>query len=468
MGPECPQLPVRCHLIASFLHFSERDFKPVAFQRKGFRPMSSDTQSGNLLGRAGEFAMLGVGFAFIPLFLVVAPRWVIAGFNEGNQANLDTAQNKDYFDQIRKASHDDKAERVEMRKLIKELCEADDWDILAARIADWDQSRSATAAGTRHADMALDVLRKHLADEVFEPDMCNFDRYYLIGDGAFARLQAAYDTDPDNYVLTALLAQVHIDRGWVARGGGWSHEVTQEGWEQLTRSFQMAYALLNRFDPRDISSPLFARIRFQLLATEDPGVEDVREAYREWSDLDISSPQPHRNFAFQVLPRWFGDYETLEREAQMASERTKSVAGDAAYATIYLTALDYEQDALDLMDLEKFERGLIDLARSDPDPARRASELICEVQDFCDTGIPLIWHEITRRTRLRKAKALRGVIRVLAERFVTHLPTEGRRGQEKRLLRALSNVYDKELSKGMELDFTPDGIRLVAPDASKS
>ncbi|CAN0595653.1 unnamed protein product, partial [Ectocarpus sp. 12 AP-2014] len=217
--------------------------------------------------------------------------------------------------------------------------DADDWTGVSDVLGEVDRSRERLQhSDERLIDIALDFLRLELSVETGMPNMCNFDFYYMIPDSVLARVEEAARGRPGDTWLTALLAQVHIDRGWCARGGGWSDDVTEEGWHGLMNSFQTAHALLQRFDAEELRSPLLARVQFQLLATADAGngLGQARELYHNWSALDVGNPLPHRFFAFFALPRWFGTWASFEDEACSAAERTRHNMGRAAYALFYL------------------------------------------------------------------------------------------------------------------------------------
>ncbi|MEM9344619.1 MAG: hypothetical protein AAGA87_16380 [Pseudomonadota bacterium] len=350
---------------------------------------------------------------------------------------------------------------------IRELVAKDDWIACSALVRRWEKERLEAVGGAKLYDIALDAMRQALADVIYPPNMCNFEPYMQIPDPALARLEQAVSTNPEDHILTAFLAQAHIDRGWVARSGGWSHEVDEAGWHGLTQSLQTASDLLSRFDAREVSSPVLARVGFQLLAAvSDMASDEMREVYRTWSDLDLRNQYAHRSFAFFVLPRWFGDYETVEREARLAAERTGSAVGMAAYASFYLSALDFEEEAIDLLDLEAFEEGLHDLVGLSEDPAAEAVRLACMVEHASGGGavVPL-WREVFHRRRLAKQAELPGMCRRLLERHLTHMPFEDGSPGEQSLREVICRLWRKELVGGHQFTFTNDGFRVFDPTA---
>lgn len=419
--------------------------------------------------RFGELFMAAVGLVLIPPLLVFAPRVVISGYREMYALSLNTAGNKSYFNENRRFDNSDTRRIEDLTGKLKASMDADDWTTVSALVGQVDKSREIlSSTSARLADVVLDFIRYELAEAVFSPNMCNFDNYYEIFDPALARVEKASRAHPDDPILTALLAQVHIDRGWCARGGGWSGEVTQEGWQGLLNSFQTAEALLQRFEPRGLSSPLFSRVKFQLLVTADAenGLELGRNAYQDWSDMDTANPLPHRHFAFFSLPRWFGDWESFDEEARDAARRTRNASGKAAYAHFYLEAFEYEEGgAFKYLDTEFFAEALDDLIRHDPEPVVRALRVVVALRDLAAVEPITIIDEIVGRARHLKRQTLRPVIRHILETHVTHLTTKEGSKFDEEVLSVISESFQTELKAGMRLAFTPEGVRMVQPDA---
>ncbi|MEM9427791.1 MAG: hypothetical protein AAGA06_13935 [Pseudomonadota bacterium] len=361
-------------------------------------------------------------------------------------------------------------QRAKLFEDLRALVAQDDWIGLAGKLEELDRSRAQLAQSEqRLADLALDFLRHDLAEAVGMPTMCNYDYYFEIPDSVLARVEDAARAHPDNPWLTALLAQVHIDRGWCARGGGWSHEVTEEGWHGLMNSFETAHALLQRFDVEDLRSSMYARVQFQLLATADAddGLRHARGAYHDWSDLDVCNPQPHRSFAFFALPRWFGSWPEFEDEAQAAVARTEHIMGKGAYAHFYLEAFEYDEHcALTMLDVPLFIEALDDLIRRDSDPVCQALRAAVLIGEMTEPEPVTILSEFFQRDNNTKRDALRAMVRRIFETYVTHLPTEQDSEYEGRVLDQMTAAFAQDLMAGQTLEITPDGVRAVPQQAS--
>ena len=411
----------------------------------------------SLIFKGLAFAVLAPMYPFAPRYTRYAMRTM------GTMGTRIDLQMK--ADAVRHVSSDDAARQDALFDDLRAFVAADDWGGLSDRLAELDRDRARlTQSDHRLTDLALDFLRLELGDVVGVPNMCNFDYYYEIPDSVLNRIEAASRARPDDPWLTALLAQVHIDRGWCARGGGWSHEVTEAGWHALMNSFQTAYALLQRFDVEELNSPFYARVQFQLLASADAehGLDHAREAYHNWSDLDVGNPLPHRTFAFFALPRWFGSWPSFEEEARAAMKRTEHIIGKAAYATFYLEAFEYdEDDALERLDVPLFMEALDDLIRRDSDPvcqAVRAAVLLGELTE--PVPVTLIGEFLDRASNAKR-DALRPMVKYIFETYVTHLPTQKDSEFEGRVLDQMTAAFAPDLKEGETVAVTPDGVRTI-------
>lgn len=425
----------------------------------------SDASSPDFTQKVGGAVTVAAGLVAMPFLFALAPRFVISLARSGDgTGGLRTSAG----DVIASARRQDDADgemldRLEAR--VKPLFEAEDWAGVSDAFREIEEGREALPlSGQRLIDMALDALRASLATEVYAPTMCNFEPYYVVPRETLAQFEDALIGRPDDHILTAITAQLFIDRGWSARGGGWSHEVEEGGWDELIDNFKAADNLLQRFDIQETSSPLLARVHFQLAATldSDVGLDFARSAHEVWSDLDIGNPLPHQAFAFFSLPRWFGTWETFDAEARRAAERTSSVAGKSAYAQFYLKALDYhESDAFDRLDTDLFSEALNDIVERDGDPSARALRLAAQLVEWSEPGFVTIFGEVFGRSRLKKRAALRDIARSLLDRHVTCLSTAKGSALERDALRAIEVAYAAELKAGGRLSFTPEGIRIL-------
>ena len=94
----------------------------------------------------------------------------------------------------------------------------------------------------------------------------------------------------------------------------------------------------------------------------------MRDDYEDLIDLDPENPRHLRALGYFLLPRWFGDYATLEAEAQRSAERLADVWGKSgAYVWVYLDAISVDPETLSVLDVERFLGGMKDILTRVPD-----------------------------------------------------------------------------------------------------
>jgi hypothetical protein len=178
-----------------------------------------------------------------------------------------------------------------------------------------------------------------------------------------AEVHAAHADDP---MAAHLLAQAHLDYGWMRRSAEPGPGIPREVWQEFIAHTALAEAALGTFDPIEEDSPLLAATRYMLVRGIEDGDVQCRDWYEDWSDLDPADPEPHRLHAQHMLPQWFGSLQAFENEARSAAQRTRYCTGAAAYAVFQLTATEVLGDLPPGTDIALFVAGLGDHARAEP------------------------------------------------------------------------------------------------------
>jgi len=307
----------------------------------------------SLSSAAGLFSM--------PAAFLAAPRFVLNGVRQTTRIDLSNPAHFHRFDYTVDYNCNGFDEADQVTKQTEALVKNDEWIELAVLIKTWDRTRRKTELGKPFTEISLRAIRKTLASEIFARDVSNFDFYARIDDAAMARVAQAHEAVPENYVLTAILAQLYIDRGWFERGGGLTEEVSPQGWNGMSAAFDKADELVGTLYPKGFDSALLAQVQFGLVTGIEDGREIIKSRYQAWSDLDPGNQLPHRAYAFHLLPHWYGSFELLEKEARAAAERTAQATGAAAYCSFYLEALRIEDEALMRLDSAFFAKGVADL-----------------------------------------------------------------------------------------------------------
>ncbi|NNE52668.1 MAG: hypothetical protein HKN30_09730 [Sulfitobacter sp.] len=242
------------------------------------------------------------------------------------------------------------------------------WDELAKLIRTADKSREATPGSMPIAELYAYGARA---------DVIGAAEHALIGgkpakdapilDGIEA-LEEVLQEHSDDYIIAAVVAQAHMDIGWAWRGTGWDTEVPEYNRAVFEAHFDRARDILNSFCCIDQDSPLLAAASCALLGGQNPGDRSVTERYQALIDLNPANPRSLRAFGTHLLPRWYGDYETLELEARRTALRTADTWGAGGYTWVQFDAISCDEQALANLDIEFFIEGLHDILERGTDP----------------------------------------------------------------------------------------------------
>ena len=172
--------------------------------------------------------------------------------------------------------------------------------------------------------------------------------------GGISALEEALEDFEDDFALGLVLVYALIETGLAWRGQGWISDVPQAHWHQFQAHFQQAQAVLAAHGQFTRNSAAYAAARCALFAALPARAEEVCTAYEWLIDLDPGNPHHMRNFGVHLLPRWFGDYDRLETQAERIAGRCASVWGAGGYAWVYLDALRHDPKALTVLNVDRF------------------------------------------------------------------------------------------------------------------
>lgn len=244
---------------------------------------------------------------------------------------------------------------------VRALIQDDNWLALSNKMMEWDQTRTKCDAGFPHAFTALTTAMQYVARGVYEGHACHPAPICDISDEVADMIETKAALHSDSYPLLAMAAVARCHQGWCDRGEEYAEYVSEEGWFGMQARFAKARWLLDRFDPVALNAPLLAGMRHKLLAFMPDADKHVQRYYEQWAALDPSDQTPHAAHALMMLPRWFGDENSLELEAQKAALRTANDTGAAAYFIFYATAFEaWDLNVLNI-DTDMFKQGAHDL-----------------------------------------------------------------------------------------------------------
>jgi hypothetical protein len=197
------------------------------------------------------------------------------------------------------------------------------------------------------------------------------------------------------------LAEAMLDHGkaWEARGGGYAHTVSPEGWALYRKHLGTAMEKLHACPGKVKASGAWTLAELQM-TFEDPKqrgrrLEVLASAADRWPDSVAVYEIPMR-FAH---PRWGGSFAMMDEVAMFAAERSKERLGEGMYAIAYErmfgvrtdgaytlrdTRINWERAKLGFRDVERAKRGQPRIWRNfammacqmrDRDEARRLLEM---------------------------------------------------------------------------------------------
>ncbi|NLN94053.1 MAG: hypothetical protein GX130_12210 [Candidatus Hydrogenedens sp.] len=184
----------------------------------------------------------------------------------------------------------------------------------------------------------------------------------------FERWKEAY---PDSVTPCVALAELHLRYGWIARGSGYTHTVTPEGWETLKKELSIAREYLlqaEKINPREL--------RVCILGMEiNRGLDNDRLLAKQWYDkgleIDPYSFDLHFDRAFGLLERWKGKKGELARFMLELYEQTREKCGARLYKDIAISLVtcmaDIYLDEEIGLDWDILERGCKEMLEEKPE-----------------------------------------------------------------------------------------------------
>jgi hypothetical protein len=353
------------------------------------------------------------------------------------------------------------------------LARQDRWADLSRHMRVADEARATAPDGTPIADLLAFGARSDvvLAVEHALSDGTALSEYDLLG--GISELEDEMRAHPDDPMIALVVALTHIDLAWAWRGTATDATLPPLHRSRCAAHFDRAAALLPMCRAAAPDSPLVAAAGCALLAGQRKTDLRVADEYERLITLDPHNQRHMRSMGTHLLPRWFGSYEELEVQALRNAARTQDVWGAGGYTWVQFDAIALDEEACARLDVEYFLEGLNDILHRRQDQqtvnmlsaycaitiqnglglneqADLARSQIHEaanwlIRDHMTELHPLIW--------AHAASGFNNSVRInSAERFAA-------RGQ-RQALRAIGDLFREELRSGMDVTFTPSGLRL--------
>lgn len=354
------------------------------------------------------------------------------------------------------AEEDEESIHNEISKAATQLAAQQGWMELADAIAEAEAERRASFGPTRDyglmswgARAQLTALLNIAHPSQFEKQIATF----------IGRIEDAAEKAPDNHILAVLAARSHMDVGWSWRGDGFADEVSRSEWETMGSHYQKAGDFLAPFVEGGPKHPSVCHAAHILARQLGDDGREMRKIYETWRELDPGNPMLYGEHGFHLLPRWFGDYEELEREARRAAGATAgSNIGTAPYFWMLSSLMQCETEALVMVDQGLLLESLSDVIAQWPTQAVPNAIF----REFSEVYLA---HSLSddREARMSPVREMAGTVcRHIAENHLSAINPDVWEGETNGAKGVLASLYRADVDAGRILDF--DGGRLRIHD----
>lgn len=346
------------------------------------------------------------------------------------------------------------------------LARQDAWDELAREIRAADTGRVMTPGLTPAASLLAEGAR---ADVVGAASNAVARGEPATARAVLAALEVVLEETPDCPALAYVVARAHVDTAQAWRGASLPGQLAPQRRDAHDWHMCAATALVDRFDPFEHDSPLWAGVRCDVLETDPRPSQRVADDYEDYIELSPGNPDALMGLGRDLLPSRFGTWEVLDSHARRVSGLCRDVWGVAGYALVYIGALERDIRALMRMDIELFVEGLHELLARHPD-----QHMANRLAAFA--GLTIVRADMARGDFDRLSDCFGWIVQdhlrelhpmVWAEAPIpgTATPAELneadqiKRGKA-RAITTLAQYYAAPLEAGRRLVFTEDGLRI--------
>lgn len=344
------------------------------------------------------------------------------------------------------------------------------WDDLTAMIRASDMAGELTPGAMPVADLMAYGARSdvvHAAEHALLDGKPARDAPLLSGIEALEHVLAE---QPEDYVISCIVAQAHVDIAWAWRGTDWDREVPSRNRAAFAAHFDRAADILNAPFLAEVEAPLLAATRCALLAGGDESARKVTDLYETLIKMNPSNPRSLRAMGNHMLPRWYGSYEDLELQARRMAALTNDTWGAGGYTWVMFDAISFDDEACANVDLPFFIEGLRDILNRHPDPyivnllAAYCANAIGQAfsgndeadqvrSQISDCAGWIVRQHLTELHPMIWAHAARGFDNNFQVRSATRFAASGRDDA----MRIITSLFSNEIAAGKRIIFTDSG-----------
>lgn len=144
-----------------------------------------------------------------------------------------------------------------------------------------------------------------------------------------AEIEAWHQARPRAIEPVIVLAGLHIEHAWHARGSGFADTVTEEGWRLFAERLAAARAVLDGLGPRFAECPHAAALMQTIALGQSWNDLDYARLYDDAIAREPGYLSYYFHASYRLLPRWHGtpgDWEAYARKAAMEPGRAELMA----------------------------------------------------------------------------------------------------------------------------------------------
>jgi hypothetical protein len=344
------------------------------------------------------------------------------------------------------------------------------WEDVTRAIQAADRGLRKTAGGMPIADLISYGARADVVNACEHALMSGKpekDAPLLAGIEALETILADY---PNNYAIAVIVAQAHMDMGWAWRGNRTFVEVPTHNRDAFLAHFDRSADILAPFKNMKPKPASLAAAECAQRAGDENGDPTIVDAYEVLIALDPSNARAMRAMGNHLLPRWYGDYDTLELEARRTAARSQDTWGAGGYTWVQFDAIAYDDTACARLDIEFFVDGLRDILKRSNDQytvnllaaycantmgnASGGNDEADQVRSqIADCAKWIIREHLTELHPMLWAHAARGFDNNLRVRCSDRFAASG----EADALRIICTVFRRDIAAGNRIIFTDDG-----------
>lgn len=338
-----------------------------------------------------------------------------------------------------------------------------DWRSLGQRLDRFDKIRARLPSGERIAPALGRALFRYLAG----PANCAvIDRGQSVPpedlpENLFEPLMRVLTQPQINPSLHFLAAQFHLELGWARYGDDYAEYALDGSISSAEARFRTASNLLDRISPHAPHSSYFCEIDYRTRAANGTTEDDLTRAAIRWSRTDPKSLIPYTTHGLHLLQRFYGGERSLPNYADRSWSLTHESLGAAAYAAIYLSAIEGDLEAAPLLNKDVFREGLIDMMQESEDPDLACNAILRTLWDVSSDA----YTDTARESKtLREARRhLRALFCDLARNTLGPVMPDvwGGRWTEAKILHALAEAFETEIAEGKAVAIGLEGAVIL-------